>query len=757
MTVASATVLSGIPLDTFLDETEEAIDLQSQAGVADDLSRPALAAALRRQPCRADSMNAVARLFRLWLRAGEWQEAQRVLVQDGADVLAQLPHNEQHEARISLAFWHVEALQAGPDAEALHRAVGAAEQVLQALAPGQVPDQAWAHLAGLAAEAGDHRCARRCAEARHALQVALPQRSRYRAWDDALLSVRLGLSYAADAQPERAHAAAQEAIRSLAEAGPDQDVDADDWLRLGDSLVRLAPDCVDTIVQQVLAALPPGLAQPRRRSVQVRLARLQARALCAQGRLEEGLAVAAQGRHDLSEDEDDDFNAQVFQWLLQAGHRQAAARLAFECMFHERGSSRRMHPFVVEQVAAASATDEGADVHWALALASAAVRESTQWVCGDEAPSVYFERHLALAARWDAAHPAIELLQGLHLLATGHGPAAALPLLESAVPKDPEFADSDVAGKLWLCRMQVHGAPVALTLPFIEVPCGGWCYSLAVRLEDLHESLPDGAEWPEDAVGALQARYYRQGLARFEAFFESGQGYYLDGNAHTYSMLCNNLAIYCRYDEDDPASAVALHHKGIAASPFAEHYDGLVACHWQAGDKPAFVDTADQLWHYAATYGYGRHTPTRYVPDVANTLYQLDRDNEIAIWLQRIEEWWSGQDEEEQAELHDVYLETVVILLANMAYSQPEDTLARLEPLLPRLRSARLLVAMRNAGVALERAGLHQRALAQYEDTLTLCAPPQEDADAQRQTTLASIEVCKQAMRAGRPWWRFWG
>jgi hypothetical protein len=126
--------------------------------------------------------------------------------------------------------------------------------------------------------------------------------------------------------------------------------------------------------------------------------------------------------------------------------------------------------------------------------------------------------------------------------------------------------------------------------------------------------MGEGRQVPPDEVcEPLVQRYYEEGLARFEAFWASGQGMYKDAHLHVYSMLCNNLAIKYRmqqrYDE-----AAALHHKGLSSSPFAEHHDGLLWCAIGKDDRAGIVTAAEQLWHFSQDYGYSRHAPATTSP-----------------------------------------------------------------------------------------------------------------------------------------------
>ncbi|MDB5848001.1 MAG: hypothetical protein JWP29_1753 [Rhodoferax sp.] len=748
-------LLSGHQLDAYLDEAEHAEQRQKEAEVADDLRQSALLALLHRQPCKADTVLAVRRLHRLWLRAGDADAALRVLSDDGAQVTTTLPADELPRARVSLSFWRIEVLQTATAGAALGEAMAHTEQLLTEQGASDTADDAWAHLARLAQRSDDHNAVRRCAAARHKLRVGQADRARYRAWDDSMLALRMAESYAAEPNPEHARLSMRVAINALAGAAPDQDVDHEDWLKLGQSVVAVAPDLMGTVVNGARACvvkLAKPLSPARWRDVEVRLARLEALAYQRQGQLDQALAKAVQGRFSLQHDEDDGFSALVLAWLVQAGRTEQAARLAFECVLNERPGSK----FAACELATARMADAtDLDFHWPLVLACAASADQTQWVCQGEEPSAFVQRQLALAESRSPRHPAIRLVSALQVMDAHQDYAQALPLLEAAM-QWPDLTGSDAIERLWRCRMQVYGVAKALDMPFVDSASAGWCYNVAAHLgQHMRQSLPEGTAWPDARVDQLAARYYERGLAKYEAFFATGQGFFKDGDIHGYSMLCNNLAIHYRQPLEDYDQAIALHHRGIGASPFAEHYSGLRQCYQSAGNDVEFVRAADRLWHFVSDHGFSRHSPCDYVDDAAQALGRLDRYPEISIWLQRLDEWWQTLDEDEQAESEHAYLDSLVITLVTLADSQPEDALARLQPALPRLGEVGVQGLSRVVALVLERAGQCQAAVDWYQSSLTLKQRDGEHDRMQHDEAKKGIKRCQQALRSGRPWWRF--
>ncbi|RSZ57177.1 hypothetical protein HF313_10170 [Massilia atriviolacea] len=748
-----AAPLSASQLDAYLDQTEAAIEQQLEAELDPELIRSGLKTSMDSQQFRADTLGGVRRLFRLWLRAGDPAAALRVIDGDGREAAAALPGAEQPDAQLNLAFWRLEPLSAQRDDAALHPALDAALAALTALPGALRYDKAWEYLDEQAVAAGAHAQSRRGVEARNALQRGAPERAPYRAWDDALMAVRLAQSFALEGRDAEAREAAVRAIDSLASAGAGQDVDHNDWLRIGHGVVRIVPEAIAGVLRQVRARIPEGTVFFARRDLDVRIARLEALTLHRQGALEAALALMPLARVMIMGDDDDRYSATMLDWLLEAGRHEEAARLAFESVFHEREGSAQ-HGVAAAQ--RALETGLAGHPYWELALAFGGIAEDTAFVRGDEAEAAYLQRHLALARAQAPGHAAADAVEAHYLIASAGDYRRALPLLETAA-RDLTLANADLLFKLWVARMRVHGVQAALEMPFLPANSGGSCYNLGVNLGyHLAEKLPEGADIPKAQVGALAARYYEMGLARFEAFVMNGAGSARDGHAHMYSMLCNNLAIRYRYDKSDNAGAIALHHKGIAASPFSEHYQGIMSSHRSDGNDSALVDSAEQLWHYSADHGYSRHDPTDYIDDVAAALHRLGRDTDIAIWLQRLDEWWSGVEQDERAEYQNAQIRALVSVLYYMAHTQPDDAMLRLEGVLPSVPGAASPYTSRMAGNALRSAGQFERAQTLYRDGLRHVKEGESWHETQRKALLEAIDECKRLQRAAQPWWKVW-
>ncbi|WP_326535589.1 hypothetical protein [Pseudorhodoferax sp.] len=759
--------LSGTALDAYLDDIESTLALQQEAGVAQDLQQTAVRDLLQRQAMRADTLRAVARLSQLWTQAGEPAEAVRVVEADGAQVQAELPASEQVDAGIRLGFWRIHALAETNTPEgraALQQDLVGMERRLAGQPPAVASDELWQHLTGIASTAGLHDCVRRCAQARRARCRALPERAAYAAYDDAVLALRLADAFAAEGRSDDARLAGQQAFDALSLAAPDQDVDHVDWLRLGRTLLRHVPEHADALAGRVLAGLPADMGLAGRSDVQVQLNRLRARVLQQQGQHDAALALAWQGRYALDGDDDDGYSIEVIDWLLAAGQVAQAAALAYECVDNERPGSAEHACRLALQFEQAHAAP---DPWWILALARAATQEDNRWVCRDEDASAYHARQIERARALAAAAPpadrdtfeaAVAALQAAVLLEQRRDLPAALTLLEFAL-RQPSQASSANVLNLWCCRVLRYGAAQALRLPFVPCSAAVWNYNVGVLLDrQVREVLPEGADWPQDDAQAVVQRHYEQGLAQFEAFFACGSGRYKDSQVHAYSMLCNNLAIrlynLAKTPKQALATALPLHHKGIAASSFAEHYEGVLRCHRYADDLPNIVLAADALWHYAADHGYGRHEPSDYVGVVARALRDLDRKLEIGLWLQRLDSWWDGLDQDDRAEAKANYLSGKMQVLAAQAGAQPDDVRAHVQALVPQVQALGDADVTRLAGLALEESGAHGEALRVYRLAQAQLQPGSARDDKVAAGLRAGIKSCTKALR---PWWRFWG
>lgn len=690
--------LMGQPLDTLMNRLEADLE-ESDSSRASDL-----AARLRAQPLRADSLDAIARLHTLWMHAGDPAAARAVLDDDGAAVHDAAPPDARPDIRMQLALYRLQVARHLGENDAVTHAIGEMHDVVRTSPTLDADRFVRARILDtLEYDHAEH--ALDAIELRHALNGALADRAAFRAWDEANRQCLRAWALRRLGRDDDARAAAEAAVAAVASAGADQDINADDWLRIGHAMIEIAPLQFDTIRQAVESRIADW-ALPPRREAEVRLARLAARAAYAQGDLDGALARCEMARYSLESDGGDDFIEYELPWLLEAGRFDDAGRCAF---FHVYQLESSMLDRVGRIIHARLAEPTDTSVWWPLCAMRAAGFEPTLErlvelgaqerdalaarspthgeifaalgsLDGDALRYAVADAAREVALRRAPGHPWIARLAAVYDGETGRIDATTQAARLLAAAQEGEMHDNRTAIMLTQARIGALGVAAALKLPLPpSLRSGLWSYVFSARVEDLAEEAIDALPAAEQApvradLQRLRIAAYEQGRACMERFFETGKGHPYDACAHLYSMLCNNLAILYR-DEDRYDEALVLHRNGIAASSFAEHYSGVryvLACQ---GKDDEMVEAAEQLWHYAAEYGFSRHDPNWYVRDVVRALYRLDRCNELPIWLERLVGWQREHDQVDGS-LPDEALIARFVFASHMAASHPDQASA---------------------------------------------------------------------------------
>lgn len=563
----------------------------------------------------------------------------------------------------------------------------------------------------------------------------------------------------------------QNAISTLRDASADQHVEFDHWMQLADQSLQLAPQSLPSLLmaceQQLAQREQPAPSQAIKAHRKVRIVRLQAQACAQAGQLEAALQLAPQGHFGLTDDEGDPFTSLQLQWLVQAGRMDEAADLALESALHARPvSAVTAYHLARERID----TDPARSITWALILAMGKMDEDMQRLLAREDMAAHppeFYMNMVRAAQ--PQHPVLALIEGMKL-AEKRKMEQALPLLEQSVGLHPDIADTDKLPALWAARFAALPLEEALARPFPQSYGGHWCYAAGVVLDDEDDLAPlmgGKKKVPSDEVRLpLVVRYYEEGLARFEHFWATNQGAYKDADLHVYSMLCNNLAIKYRFMKrhDD---AAALHRKGLESSPFAEHQDGLMWCAILKDDDAEIVAEAERLWHFVQDHGYGRHDPTSYFSTVAMSLYKLDRDDEISIWLERLDQWFDELDEDDQKSERRDYLATLMSMLDFQSATRPELVLPRLRAHQAEVTALRDCYPLRRLACALEAypehleesLALHKQAngfIDKNDDEDERRMSQQGIERAERKLAERDAEASGSAASGRKPWWKFW-
>jgi cellulose synthase operon protein C len=756
---AQTTLLSGNLLDAFIDRAEALLVTEGGEELPVASRRDQLLPLLIGHDLQPSSVDALRRLNKLWLAANEPQRALDMLEAQGCHVLSKLPADEQREAEIMLATWKLDATASAGDATALSAQLERTVSLLQSSGDFSNADDVWGYVSRVAQHAGSHECVRLIAKERQGLVSGDPERQRYRTWDETVMLLRIAQSFVSEKRDAEAKQTAQAALKGLQHRGFDQDIDIDDWVSFGTTIATVDPWSLAHVLNSARVSLPASATSAERRGLEVRLARIESKVLYREAKLAAAIAKSLEGRYDLTSDDDDSYSALVLDWCLEANDDAAAAALAFECLHYSRPYSGGYAISVVERK-----FSEETPVHafWPLARAAAAMEYDYSEHLGNENEASFIERHIRLAESISPGLPEIAALRGLHLSAHQDDLSAALPYLEVAACH-VAMRSPDVIQQLWLARTNRFGLEATIRSEPPLCASAGWNYALGVWLTgDFDEALPEGISISGELGYTLATRYYEAALSQFETFFEGSQGHFKDADNHTYSMLCNNLAIAYRHYQNKSDAALELHRKGIAVSPFAEHYQGVLDCiEEQRGDHAGYVAAAEDLWNYANENGYSRHSPMNYFHGVAWRLHELNRDREIAIWLQRAHEWWQSLDSDDQADGRRNYLCAQADTLRQLAYSQPHDALTRMDSILEDVRALRMPGYLRVAGLTYQNAGMPDRAILLLQEGLALLKVTPKganDRSDERELLEQAIRDCKRNAdgSSGKPWWKIW-
>ena len=773
--------LSGAQLELLLDRLEADLEENESAEAIDLLGR------LRASPLRADSLAAVDRLHTLWMYAGDAQSALAVIDADGGALEQAAAPHARADLRMRLALWRAQIAAHGKDEDAA-RAALADMLAIAVLRPG--PDGgAYRHLSILDdLEQGPLDIALETIELRHTLDATTTARATLRARDMSKREQRRTAVFSRHGRTDEAEIAASAATAALQGAGPYQDVDQNDWLRLGAALVETAPARMAD-VHRAVTALASTQSLPQRRETQVRLARLTARALHAQGDLQGALDVCAAARYALSAGGGDDFIDYELPWLVEAGRTAEAGRRAFFEIYHQeqgmwKGAATVVHAQLVEPSDASvwwplcvmRACNTGGTLACLLAVfeaqgknprdASALHRRLFSHLGAEgisEADRVrVFSNARALALERAPHEPWIDRLGAIHDMDQGtiDSTTAAARLFAAALRGD--MNDHRTAYAIFSQQLLSLGLAQALKLspPQLDSGLAGYSFALDVEglVEDMIETAPDGAQAQlRTDLEQLQRAAYEQGQVHFERYFATGRGQPLDGSAQNYSVLCNNVAIRYRYGEPRLCDALELHRSDIEASPFAEHYADIMTIYKSLEDDAELVMAAERLWHYAAENCYGRNDPNYYLRDVSRALCKLDRDSEILIWLERLVQWQRNEGEDERRLSLDALVARCDLTIY-LALRHPEEANAIWIGLEPQVRASQNWLPWIKAGdffYALER---RSDSIPWYEQCMLLNPRETENERASAVTVEARLAVLKPPAVAAPPKsrWKFW-
>lgn len=796
-------ILQGSQLEAFIDRLEADLE-EAGSAIAINLQQR-----LQAQALRADSLALIARLCSLWLRADDAAAANAVLEHDGAKLLEASAPAERASCAMSLAIYR---LQLGNMLENEKACLDALAQMQNLL--GQLQEDLNEYRSLGVLDAVEHQgldLALAVIEFRRKLDEAIPQRANLREWANAIEHQRRALAYRRAQRPEEARSAALASIAAIKTVPADQAMDQDDWLGFANTLIEIAPEALPAFSQPV-TQLVRDLPLPVRREYEVRLARIKARALYAQGDLAAAIAACDAARYSLSSDGSDDFAEYEVPWLVEAGRYDEAGSRAFQ---HTYACGSLLHPNVGRIVHERLAAADDTSFWWPLCVLRASTYHMTLRALISTAP-VPFEQLLAFSP----VHSALFGVLSSIPLDQRDGPSYAEiegdidPLdsaeWESACDKVLQSAralcETRSPGNPWITRLAVYadrdaglidnptllaqysqalqaggmrdnrsiygaffaladakGILEALRQPIPDMPSGHWSYNFIGNADDdIEERIKELSDAEQQEAKTLlhnlKRTVYERGIAHMERYFNTGVGHTYDACAHLYSMMCNNLSnIY--YDEARYDDSIELHWRGIAASSFAEHYDGIFMCKWAQEDHAGIVKAAEDLWLYAMEYGYGRHRPNRDIPVVIRSLGLLDRHDEKTIWLERLITW-QRENEEDETDLSQDALEARINIVVYLGASFPNEAIALWQGIEAQVRASNDPSLLLESGSGAYNRDDFELAIELY--TASLKCNPRETEEQEYFANFATetMEKARQKLadagKSGKRFWQFW-
>jgi tetratricopeptide (TPR) repeat protein len=369
-----------------------------------------------------------------------------------------------------------------------------------------------------------------------------------------------------------------------------------------------------------------------------------------------------------------------------------------------------------------------------------------------------------LAEARSPGYPWIRRLTAIHDADLGLIDAATQAAQLVAAAKEGDMKDCRTAYGLFMARTRSLGVMETLKLPPSVLPSGVWSYNFAGMIEDfveeeLEKLSPELQEEGNKLLVALKRAHYENGRACMERYFETGSGHPYDACAHMYSMLCNNLAII--YTNDGRyQDSIDLHQRGIAASPFAEHYHGIFVVRQRTKDYAGIVEASEQLWHFAAEYGYSRHDPNYYIITAVRALNMLDRRHEVPIWLERLVSWQreEGLDENHlPSDALDARLNCILFML------QSDDAWALWKSLESQARASTNVSVLTSVGDIMqhfdhreEATAFFERALAANRESDSFDKVLEENITRTFARWREEAEAAQRPSKSAKKWWEVW-
>lgn len=804
--------LTGSALVGFLDR----LDADLEAGGAEQVN---LLARLDAQPLHPDILESLFRVCQMWWGTDQPRRALAVVAQDGPSLMARTPLAEQADTALHLALIDAWTGFVAGDESVAVRAVRQASQLVNESPAliwrdggGPVDEygyREWDILADLADFSLDTALA--VFDFRWALDRTDPDLEDRRGVSEALFRAARAQAFQGYDRPESAGDEARKALTVMGAVGAPQVVDRDDWLTLGDAIIEIQPESLPQLKQAITAGAD-GLSPALRSEINIRVWRLRARALHAQGDLVGALALrgVTNGSLESGNVGEDDFFEYDVPWLVEAGRfDEAGERVAMYLCWYPLSD---VHVDIIRPLISQRLADESdQSVWWPLCVmrvcaygdllledyfvgmdtlaATSPVHARLFGALASEpnrdlAARRIFDEARRLAEERSPGHPWIDRFSVLVERRQGRiSDAEVATRLEAVVAAG--VTEGTTLARYVMARVATLGLVQGLAMPLPAVRSGADVlrFTSAANDGDPHsrlEPIPVGLEDmttnnPSEMDRAAAPMWHwmyqsilEQGVARMECFFATGEGHPGDANPHYYARLCqylgNALCDELRFDD-----AIAVCFKGLQASPLPSLYSTIlyaingqrVTRHiWAAMDPAAQtrarqlqVDVAGALWRHMSEEGFAGSQPNEWIHQTVMHLHYLDRHDEIPLWLERLASWQERAGGEDPGHLSQEALYARVRCLQYMSnvVAHLGQCAVLIKQLEPQIAASTSWMAQAVAGVVFGNVGDIDDAIACYQRHLELNPQSTDEEIGWANDIARNLEQCRAMSGSSQP------
>ncbi|MFC0178836.1 hypothetical protein [Thorsellia kenyensis] len=584
-------------------------------------------------------------------------------------------------------------------------------------------------------------------------------------------------AFICDNQKEEAENSVKRLIETLQEDKFKDKVTTKTWLEQANFLVSLMPECIDEMIFHIKALVQDDWPDAIKKELNIKIAQIKAEQKYAQNQLEEAIEFGLAGHYEIAR-QGHHFTTKLMDWIIELGNYDKAAKIALDAIrFNLKDASNHAISLAYKHHEMNPSLYWHLIICWYNCFALYNKNRHSDYILTEEEQKIathLLNEHLAKAKSIDASHVDIQsfeiylLIQNKAQINEDEYHQKVLTLCERFFRDPNNYRSKEHISAYYRAKAHLLGIKTALESEFMPA-------SEAFENFDLSQSLfVREEEWQKysdhyESILTLKHKFEICGFEQYQRFYETGIGYYRDGNIHNFSMLIRNIC--CELSECDKKTPeeikgraqkiLELSHLAIKVSPFAEHYSGIFDAYNLLQDFEKMVEAAENLWQIANTHGYSRYTPQNILDFFVPYLGQQGRFRELMIWLERLDQWYAYLSEDQQVAQQESYFSQIIHILSQVASQQPEETSIKLEKALTHnppfwetngrtaLNISSIYFQLHNYDKAIEFGKLALALTTEYDTAEVI-------KKAERNLTIMQDTLANQNKTILKPWWKFW-